>query len=146
MGPLRRSRTRFAMLLAGTVGCGDPSPALRDRADLVSPCEVEVRAAVLRPGLLFEGEGIVARVLALSPDPPAAAATNAWTLELEPAPLEAPNVAMVMPDHGHGAPDGEAVLVEDGVDLWLDFTMPGFWEVTLASSDGVVVLPVCAAP
>lgn len=134
------------MLLSGVVACGDHAGAVRGPADLTSPCEEETRAVSLRPGLMFEGDGMVARLTAFSPDPPAAAATNAWTLELEPTPPEAPSVSMVMPDHGHGAPDGAAAFADGAVDVWLDFTMPGFWEVTLATADGVVVLPVCAAP
>jgi hypothetical protein len=65
---------------------------------------------------------------------------------LDPAPVEAPGVRLFMPDHGHGAPDGTAVMSEGAAALAVDFTMPGFWEVTLTTGDGSVVLPVCAEP
>lgn len=115
--------------------------------DLASPCAEETRGLALAAGVTVQGDGLGVRVSALSPDPPSAAATNAWTVTLTPAPPAAPTVQLFMPDHGHGAPDGRALLEPDGgAALAIDFTMPGLWEVTLETPDGRVVLPVCAEP
>lgn len=115
--------------------------------DLASPCEEETRGLALVSGLVVSGEGLELRVDAVSPTPPSAAATNVWTVGLSPTPASPPSVELFMPDHGHGAPDGTARLLADGgVELSLDFTMPGLWEVRVGSDAGTVVLPVCAEP
>jgi hypothetical protein len=140
---MRKPLVMLPGLLASACG-GDADSAA---ADLSSPCAEETRSLDFTPGLEADGEGLSLRLAALSPDPPTAAATNAWTVALTPAPGAAPAVRLYMPDHGHGAPDGGAVLAADGMaELELDFTMPGLWEVTVETSDGTVVLPVCAEP
>lgn len=135
---------RTSLLLPLLVACGGGADSGAD--DLPSPCAEETRALDLVPGVIVQGEGVTARLQVLSPDPPSAAATNAWTVVLEPVPAEAPSVSLSMPDHGHGAPDGTAQMVAGAAELAVDFTMPGFWEVTLTTADGTVVLPVCAEP
>lgn len=136
------SHPLLLLLLSACAGDGDSAAT-----DLPSPCEEETRGLDAAPGLSVAGEGLDLRLTALSPVPPSAAATNAWTVALTPAPADAPSVTLFMPDHGHGAPDGAATLLEDGAAaLSLDFTMPGLWEVTVETADGAVVLPVCAEP
>ena len=114
--------------------------------DLRSPCADEARAVDVSSGPRLEGDGLAATLESASPVPPSAAVGNAWRVALDPMPTEAPSVELAMPDHGHGAPDGEAVLVDGVVEVTVDFTMPGYWEVRLETVDGSVVLPVCAEP
>jgi len=100
----------------------------------------------LETGAVLEGDGLTAELVRVSPTPPSAVAENRWLVRLEPPPVDAPQVSLTMPDHGHGAPAGDTVLRDDGVELSLGLTMPGYWEVRLETADGVVVFPICAEP
>jgi hypothetical protein len=134
-----------ALFVVSGIGCGSAEDS--GTADLESPCAEETRGLDFTPGLEVDGDGLSVRLVVLSPDPPTAAATNSWTVEVTPAPSAPPGVSLYMPDHGHGAPDGAAALAADGTaELSLDFTMPGLWEVTVETDDGAVVMPVCAEP
>jgi len=95
-------------------------------------------------GAVLEGDGLTAELLRVSPTPPSAVAENRWLVRLEPLPVDAPQVSLTMPDHGHGAPPGGAVLRDDGFELSIRLTMPGYWEVRLETADGTVVVPICA--
>lgn len=133
------SATLSAMWLP-SCGRGDDSGV----SDIDAPCVDETRALALADGLMVEGDGVSLRLDAYTPTPPSASATNVWTVTLDPEPAVLPSVALDMPDHGHGAPDGAVAEGADGaLTFEFDFTMPGYWTISVETEDGTVVVPVC---
>lgn len=148
MSTLRPSRGRahplLVVLILGAalpLSCAPPADD-DDSQQAFVPCEYEERAVPYEAGMSETGEaGLVdVALLSVTPAPPDVGASE-WLVRISDAdqasPLPDCSVAATgwMPDHGHGGPDGaSSPSTEPGeyVISGLNFTMSGYWEITLA--------------
>ncbi len=107
-----------------------------------SPCEYEERAQIYEAGMSLTGEeGLISITLvSVTPDPPDVGDSE-WLVRIrdpQDTPLDDCDVtaALWMPDHGHGAPEGQTVPKDEPGEYLLtgiSFVMAGYWEVTVAA-------------
>ncbi len=107
-----------------------------------SPCEFEDRAQIYEPDMVLPGEEGLTSITLLSVTPaPPDVGDSEWLVEiadLEGDPLDGCTVTATlwMPDHGHGAPEGQTVPKEEPGQYLLtgiSFVMAGYWEITVAA-------------
>ena len=112
------------------------------------PCEDETRAHDVRAGYSAVGgedDSLGFTLVEMTPTPAVAGGVNQWSAVLEPVPETAPEVAGWMPDHGHGlaVPPSAELLADGTIVLSVEFSMPGYWELTLVTELGEVEIPIC---
>ena len=105
-------------------------------------CATEDRDDDFVAGMSKEGDVFTFRLMDAIPAPPDKG-DNTWTIRVEDGgegvPGLALDVALNMPDHGHGTPvgveitdEGDGNYTADPLNMW----MPGLWDATISADDG----------